>query len=138
MQYQFIDVPVSHTAPSMKHWFCPFSPLHPAAPCKEKPTGQVQLSPSFTMPPGQPQPAPFSSITWFPGHCGARLELWGTAVVKGAANTKGKKGGNFRRIWRASQKRTQQQKPKKNSHVVGVWLGVASLRFPMAFSVTWF
>lgn len=62
------------------------SPVHPTAP-RVKPTGQEQLSPSFTRPDGQPQTEPSSRATWFPGHRGARLEL-GETVLREAAGVK--------------------------------------------------
>lgn len=73
--------------PSFDH----FLPLHSAAPSKVKPLGQVQLSPSFTMMDGQMQTLLLSCISWFPGHCGARLEFGEVVVVKGAANAKKKR-----------------------------------------------
>ena len=119
-------------------WFCTFLPLHCAAAPRVKPTGQVQLSPPFTRPGGQPQPVPFSSITWFSGHWGASVGLRETVAVREAANvTNKRKGDNFRRIWRANQKeKLRESAPQKTSLVVGVRLSVGSLRFPMAFSAT--
>lgn len=62
------------------------SPVHPAA-SGAKPTGQEQLSPTFTTPDGQPQAEPFPRVTWFPGHRGARMEL-GESVLGEAAGGK--------------------------------------------------
>lgn len=128
---------VSSLKPRFCCWFCTILPLHCAAASRVKPTGQVQLSPPFTRPGGQPQPVPFSSITWLSGHRGASVELGETVVVKEAANVKNKrKWYTFRRNWRAIQKKKQGTSPKKTSLVVGVRLGMGSLRFPMAFSAT--
>lgn len=40
---------------------------------------------------GQMQTLLLSFISWFPGHCGARLEFGDVVVVKGAANAKKKR-----------------------------------------------
>lgn len=45
-------------------------PLHPAAPSRLKPSGQVQTSPVFSICDGQPQSELPSGITWLPGHWG--------------------------------------------------------------------
>lgn len=60
--------------------------MHPTA-SGVKPTGQEQLPPTFTRPDGQPQAEPFSRVTWFPGHRGARLEP-GETVLGEAAGVK--------------------------------------------------
>lgn len=105
-----------HTEPSVKLWlccwFCLYSPLHPTAASRVKPTGQIQMSPAFTMPDGQPQSVPLSTITWIPGRWGATLEL-GETEVKEAADVKKKKGIKFRRNWGPNQKKKTQQKPKE-------------------------
>lgn len=93
------------------------SPVHPTA-SGVKPTGQEQLSPTFTRPGGQPQAEPFSRVTWFPGHRGARLEL-GETVLREAAGVKN--GAFFKMEVMNKSRETTEVKPTCGGRVAPPW-----------------
>lgn len=95
------------------------SPLHPEASSRVKPAGQVQLSPTFTMPDGQAQPVLFSNMTWCPGHLGAKVELGEPVVVNGGTNAEGNKMGEilWGKLGRKSKEIVQKKRRKKNTHM---------------------
>lgn len=80
-----------------------------------KPTGQEQWSPTFTRPNGQAQAEPFSTVTWFPGHRGARLEL-GETVLREAAAVKN--GAFFKKEVMDKSRETKEVKLTCGGHVV--------------------
>lgn len=106
------------------------SPVHPVA-SRVKPTGQEQLTPTFTRPDGQPQPKPFPKVTWFPGHRGTRVGLEESLLREAA----GGKMGLFGVFFKEAMNKSRETKDL-NLQVGGVWLGDVTVRLTVMFSVT--
>ena len=91
---------------------------------------QLQLSPSFTMPAaGQPQPAPAPCCcctTWFPGHNGGGVG-GGAVVGPGGVVEAVAVGGGA----------VEDETPSRETPW-GSGLGLAAVRFPIAFSISLF